>query len=191
VESRSVRIHERRTPITLIAGHAEGLLRSGPQSPALQLIQQEAQRMGTLMTDLLDLARNHAGRLRLQACAEAPTASGDPHRLQQCLTTLVDNALLYSPAPSPVTLAASTGPAGELVLHVIDRGPGVPSEEREAIFGRFVRGSAGLASPRRGSGIGLSVVRLLIEAMGGRVQVADHPGGGADFQLVLPGLANP
>jgi len=101
----------------------------------------------------------------------------------------VDNALLYSPAPGPVTLAASTGPAGELVLHVCDRGPGVPAEEREAIFGRFVRGSAGLASPRRGSGIGLSVVRLLIEAMGGRVQVVDHPGGGADFQLLLPGLA--
>ena len=113
MESRSVRNHERRTPITLIAGHAEGLLRSGPQSPALQLIQQEAQRMGTLITDLLDLARNHA--------------SGDPHRLQQCLTALVDNALLYSPAPGPVTLAASTGPAGELVLHVRDRGPGVPT----------------------------------------------------------------
>ena len=113
MESRSVRNQERRTPITLIAGHAEGLLRSGPQPPALQLIQQEAQRMGTLITDLLDLARNHA--------------SGDPHRLQQCLTALVDNALLYSPAPGPVTLAASTGPAGELVLHVRDRGPGVPS----------------------------------------------------------------
>jgi signal transduction histidine kinase len=54
-----------------------------------------------------------------------------------------------------------------------------------------VRGSVGLASPRRGSGIGLSVVRLLIEAMGGRVQVADNPSGGADFQLLLPGLANP
>jgi len=65
------------------------------------------------------------------------------------------------------------------------------NEEREAIFGRFVRGSVGLASPRRGSGIGLSVVRLLIEAMGGRMQVVDHPGGGADFQLLLPGLANP
>ncbi len=56
--------------------------------------------MGTLVSDLLDLARNDAGRLRLQ----------------QCLTALVDNA-----RPGPVTLAASTGPAGELVLHVIDR----------------------------------------------------------------------
>jgi signal transduction histidine kinase len=67
----------------------------------------------------------------------------------------VDNALLYS--DGPVTLAASTGPAG-------------------------------LASPHHGSGIGLSVVRLLIEAMGGRGQVAAKPGGGADFQLALPGV---
>ena len=73
--------------------------RRGPQPPALQLIQQEAQRMATLVSDLLDLARNDAGRLRLQA-------SADPHRLQQCLTALVDNAL-----QGPVTLAASTGPS--------------------------------------------------------------------------------
>ena len=105
------------------------------------------------------------------------------------LTALVDNALLYT--DGPVILTASSGPGGELVLHVRDRGPGVLPSEREAIFGRFVRGSAGLASPHRGSGIGLSVVRLLIEAMGGRVQVADHPGGGADFQLVLAGGTNP
>jgi signal transduction histidine kinase len=202
--------HELRTPITLISGHVQALQRRGPQPPALQLIQQEAQRMGTLVSDLLDLARNDAGRLhlrcqplladdvllelhermapqaagrlRLDACAHAPRANADPHRLQQCLTALVDNALLYS--DGPVTLAASSGPAGELVLHVIDRGPGVAAAEREAIFGRFVRGTAGLASPHRGSGIGLSVVRLLIEAMGGRVQVAAHPGGGADFQLL-------
>ncbi|MFM7238861.1 MAG: sensor histidine kinase, partial [Cyanobium sp.] len=138
---------------------------------------------------LLDLhermALQAAGRLRLQASAQVPRANADPRRLQQCLTALVDNALLYT--DGPVVLTASSGPAGELVLHVIDRGPGVLPSEREAIFLRFVRGSAGLASPHRGSGIGLSVVRLLIEAMGGRVLVADAPGGGADFQLVLAG----
>jgi signal transduction histidine kinase len=124
-ESHPIRNHELRTPITLIAGHAEGLLRRGAQPPALQLIQQEAQRMGTLVSDLLDLARNDAGRLRLQASAQAPRANADPRRLQQCLTALVDNALLYS--DGLVTLAASTGPSGELVLHVIDRGPARPA----------------------------------------------------------------
>jgi two-component system, OmpR family, sensor kinase len=84
-----------------------------------------------------------------------PFALAAPYRLQQCLTALVDNALLYT--EGQVILAASAGPFGELVLHL------------------------------RGSGISLSVVQLLIEAMGGCVQVADHPGGGADVQLLLPG----
>ena len=162
--------------------------------------------MGTLVSDLLDLARNDSGRLHLRcrplhaddvllelherlaaqaggrlqlqlaATPEPPVARADPHRLQQCLTVLVDNALLAT--DGQVIFTASSGPCGERVVHVRDRGPGVLPSEREVIFGRFVRGS----------GIGLSVVRLLIEAMGGRVQVAAHPGGGADVQLVLAGV---
>jgi signal transduction histidine kinase len=163
--------HELRTPITLISGHVQALQRRGPQPPALQLIQQEAQRMGTLVSDLLDLARNDAGRLhlrcqplladdvllelhermapqaagrlRLDACAHAPRANADPHRLQQCLTALVDNALLYS--DGPVTLAASTGPGGELVLHVIDRGPGSGAD-----FQLLLPGLAGIGCEWRG-----------------------------------------
>jgi two-component system, OmpR family, sensor kinase len=210
--------HELRTPITLISGHTQSLLRGTPSAASLRLIQEEAVRMASLVSDLLDLARQDSGRLSLRRrsivgddallglyermaakaagrlrldpgdpnAPEPPIGMGDPDRLQQCLTTLVDNALQYSPAPQPVTLACGTGPAGELVLHVRDQGPGVAADEREAIFGRFVRGSAAIRSDSRGSGIGLSMVKLLIEAMGGRVRVADVPGGGADFQLLLP-----
>jgi two-component system, OmpR family, sensor kinase len=152
-------------------------------TPPSAAVQQEAERLGTLVSDLLDLVRNDsgrihlrccllvaddvllelyermvpqaAGRLRLDSCTSVPTASGGFHRLQQCLTALVDNALLYG--HGPVILAANSGPCAELVLHV------------------------------RGSGIGLSVVRLLIEAMGGCVQVAAHLGGGGDVQRLLPG----
>lgn len=180
----------------------------------LRLIDAEAQRMALLVSDLLDLARRDAGRLELSCCAVnpedalletlerlAPRSGGrlgllssevsavlpaalvDPERLQQCLAALIDNALRYSPAPQPVHLAAEViGDA--LVLHVRDRGPGVASDERERIFERFVRGAA--AVDTRGSGLGLSIVRLLIEAMGGRVLVVDAEGGGADFQLHLP-----
>lgn len=210
--------HELRTPITLISGHTQSLLRRTPHAASLQLIQEEAARMGSLVSDLLDLARQDSGRLSLRrrpivaddallalyermaakagsrlqldpgdpAAPEPPIGIGDPDRLQQCLTALVDNALQYSPAPRPVTLACSTGAAGELVLHVRDRGPGVAADEREAIFQRFMRGSAAIRADSRGSGIGLSIVKLLMEAMGGQVQVADAPGGGADFQLLLP-----
>ena len=209
--------HELRTPITLISGHAQRLLRQpGIEStaPSLRLIKQEAQRMGSLVSDLLDLARQDSGRLQLRRrpiladealvqayerlasssgwrlhletpAAELPVAMGDPERLQQCLAALIENALHYSPTPLPVTLAAYQQ-AEALVLHVRDQGPGVDPSERDAIFGRFARGSAAINANSRGSGIGLAVVRLLMEAMGGSVQVADAPGGGADFQLHLP-----
>ncbi|MCP9877718.1 sensor histidine kinase KdpD [Cyanobium sp. A2C-AMD] len=209
--------HELRTPITLISGHAQRLLRQPgleATAPSLRLIQQEAQRMGSLVSDLLDLARQDSGRLQLRRrpiladealvqvyerlasssgwrlhletpAAELPVAMGDPERLQQCLAALIENALHYSPTPLPVTLAADQQ-AEALVLHVRDQGPGVDPSERDEIFGRFARGSAAINANSRGSGIGLAVVRLLMEAMGGSVQVADAPGGGADFQLHLP-----
>ena len=212
--------HELRTPITLISGHAQSLLRQGPpaaMTPSLQLIRSEAERMTTLVSDLLDLARQDtqrltlerqpiqaddtllqlyerlsfkvAGRLRLDPIAEdgsaPPLGQGDPHRVQQCLTALVDNALRYSPQRGAITLASSTGSDGKLILHVRDQGPGVRHEERERIFERFVRGSAAASGCTRGSGIGLAVVKLLMEAMGGHVEVCDVPGGGADFQLHL------
>jgi two-component system, OmpR family, sensor kinase len=209
--------HELRTPITLISGHAQRLVRQPgleATAPSLRLIQQEALRMGNLVSDLLDLARQDSGRLQLRCrpiladealvqayerlapssgwrlhldtpAAELPLALGDPDRLQQCLAALIENALHYSPAPRLVTLFADSRPEA-LVLHVRDQGPGVASHEREAIFERFSRGSAAINANSRGSGIGLAVVRLLMEAMGGSVQVADASGGGADFQLHLP-----
>ena len=209
--------HELRTPITLISGHAQRLLRQPgleATAPSLRLIQQEAMRMGSLMSDLLDLARQDSGRFQLRrlpvvadealvqayerlaqssdwrlrldtSVAELPVAIGDPERLQQCLAALIENALHYSPTPLPVSLAADQQ-GDSLVLHVRDQGPGVEPGERDAIFGRFARGSAAIVANSRGSGIGLAVVRLLMEAMGGSVQVADAPGGGADFQLHLP-----
>ena len=170
--------------------------------------------MGAMVSDMLDLARKDAGRLelrlqpidvedilleaferlaggadgrlRLQAPQDEgplPLAAGDPERLAQCLVVLIDNALRYSLAPAPVRLLAEAT-AVSLVLHVVDRGPGVAPAEREGIFGRFVRGQAAVNT--RGSGIGLAVVQLLMEAMGGIVLVTDAPGGGADFQLHLP-----
>ncbi|MFY8150383.1 MAG: sensor histidine kinase [Prochlorococcaceae cyanobacterium] len=180
---------------------------------SLAVISTEARRMGALVSDLLDLARRDAGRLQVQrqplsvedvlleaferlqqqaqgrlhlsepAADSLPLAQGDPERLQQCLAALIDNALRYT--SGRITLSAEHRPARRtLVLHVQDSGPGVGPAEQETIFERFVRGSASINT--RGSGLGLSVVRLLMEAMEGSATVTGAEGGGADFQLELP-----
>jgi signal transduction histidine kinase len=76
-----------------------------------------------------------------------------------------------------------------VVVHVIDSGPGVPENEKKLIFVRFGRGRQAGGTP--GSGVGLAVVRALMEAMAGSVSVADAPQGGADFQLRLKRAAPP
>jgi signal transduction histidine kinase len=209
--------HELRTPITLISGQAQSLLRqplADEQRRAVVSIAAEARHMTTLVRDLLDLARQDGDRLELQCRPVDPEAlmldafdrlrplapqrlqlvpagaavppeavQADPDRLLQCISALVDNALAYSIGPVELELCAYPN---QVVWHVRDRGPGVQPKERAAIFQRFVRGSAAAHSDSRGSGLGLAVVRLLMEAMGGWVAVAAVPGGGADFQLRLP-----
>jgi signal transduction histidine kinase len=112
----------------------------------------------------------------------------DADRLGQCITNLVENALKYAPAPTAVELAVERR-GDTVVLHVRDHGPGVPLDEREEIFQLFRRGAAAPRASTSGSGIGLAMVRLLMERMGGAVEVADATGGGADFQLLLPASA--
>jgi signal transduction histidine kinase len=95
----------------------------------------------------------------------------------------VDNAMRYTPSSSEVKLGI-TAENGDILLHVLDKGPGIPDSEKLSIFGRLVRGSS--SKGVRGSGIGLALVSLLMKAMGGTVDVVDVPGGGADFRLHLP-----
>jgi signal transduction histidine kinase len=207
-----------RTPITVISGHAQSLQAELP--PASQakvaLIAAEAERLGELVSVMLDLARSDSGRLklelkmvdpelvvldayeRLQALApnrlrlapsldaEIPRITADTERLQQCLAALVDNALRYSSGAVHLAVAASSD---VVTLHVRDQGPGIPEGERAQVLERFVRGSTSIGT--RGSGIGLATVKLLMEAMQGELLIGDAPGGGADLQLRFKLLARP
>jgi hypothetical protein len=210
--------HELRTPITLIAGYSRRLQRRASsltpeQAEQLELVASEAEAMGRLVNDLLEIARDDAGRLQLHCCPLDPyqllrelrvrlastcgdrlllgpaplitgAVSGDPERLSQCLTNLVENAIKYSPPATPIELGLSQD-GDELVWHVRDHGQGVAPAERQRIFERFVRGASQAGSA--GHGIGLAVVKTLMERMGGRVLVVDPAAGsGADFQLRLP-----
>jgi PAS domain S-box-containing protein len=109
---------------------------------------------------------------------------GDPARLTQALVNLIINASKYSPIGRPIELRLAQQ-AGMLWVGVADRGPGVPPEERGNLFRSFVRLDTG-DQEQYGIGLGLYVVKTVVEAHGGRVGVSDQPGGGALFWFEIP-----
>jgi signal transduction histidine kinase len=115
--------------------------------------------------------------------APAAPLDGDPVRIGQALSNLVDNALKYTPDGGTVTLATAVLP-GTVTATVSDSGPGVPDAEREAVWRRLYRGDA--SRSQRGLGLGLTLVRAVAEAHGGTASVGDAPGGGARFQMGFP-----
>jgi len=108
---------------------------------------------------------------------------GDALRLGQAVANLLDNALKYTPAGGRVHLATRTEP-GLGVIEISDTGPGVPPAEREKIWRRLYRGDA--SRSQRGLGLGLSLVKAIVEAHRGTVTVDEADGGGARFTVRLP-----
>ena len=143
--------------------------------------------------DLGDLARGAAGlytevaegrrqRLAFESAGPVPVV-GDATRLRQAAANLIDNALKYTPDGGSVTVTAAVRD-GAAVLEVRDTGPGVPPDEQPRIWERLYRGDT--SRSQRGLGLGLSLVRAIVEAHGGRAEVSNVPGGGAVFALRLP-----
>ena len=212
--------HELRTPISVMSAQAQRLMQIGPSigsdAAGLQSIASEADRMGELVRVLLDFARSDSGRLRVELASVepeplildayerllllatsrirlAPPTSEllplidvDRQRLQQCFAALVDNALKFS--SDSVTLSVELA-QGCVVFHVIDSGPGIPMQERERVLERFARGSSSIGT--RGSGIGLAIVNLLMDAMQGELVITNAAIGGADMQLRFRALDRP
>ena len=112
-----------------------------------------------------------------------PRLTGDAARLTQVLVNLLTNASKYSPMHSIIHLVVERKGA-TLRLSVIDQGAGVPPEEGDRIFRRFVRGKDG--SEQAGVGLGLHVVKTAVELHGGQVGVEQHAGGGSVFWFELP-----
>jgi two-component system OmpR family sensor kinase len=122
----------------------------------------------------------------------APVVLGDEPRLRQVVANLVANALMHTPAGTPVALTLDTveppGPArpGWVRVAVHDRGPGLSPDERERVFERFYRADPSRTRAAGGTGLGLSIVAALVAAHGGRVSVESEPGAGSTFAVDLP-----
>lgn len=209
--------HELRTPLTSIRGYAE-LFRSGAGadpahlSTTMRRIEAEAGRMGTLVDELLLLARLDQGRplerapvdltrLVEDAVAEAAIIEpdreitfhgehtvhvlGDAERLRQVLTNLLANVRSHTPAGTPVTVQVTSPEQDTAHVDVTDAGPGLSAEQRERVFERFYRGDPSRARTSGGSGLGLSIVSAIVAAHGGRVGVVSAAGQSSTFWIEL------
>jgi two-component system OmpR family sensor kinase len=145
--------------------------------------------------DLAELARDAADDARAVApdravhldADEPVTVLGDSSQLRQVLGNLMRNALMHTPAGTPIDLSVRRGERGDGVLEVRDHGHGLPTDDTDALFERFWRADPGRERGRGGAGLGLSIVAAIVDAHGGRVRAANAAGGGASFTISLPG----
>jgi signal transduction histidine kinase len=131
--------------------------------------------------------RDRGITLELDVAPDTPEIRGDAGRLEQALQNVAANAIRHTPAGGRVTLRASAAEGG-ICISVRDSGQGIPPEHLPHVFDRFYKVDAarsGTAVPS-GSGLGLSIVRAIVETHGGAVTASNAPDGGAIFELQLP-----
>jgi two-component system sensor histidine kinase GlrK len=145
-----------------------------------------------LDTLVREVASSHelAMRAKAQALAldlDKVTVQADPEKLRSILDNLLGNAVKFTPGGGTISVAARVV-GGQAVIDVVDSGPGVPAEERDAIFNSFFRGRAKASGRIEGSGLGLAIAREFAEAHGGRISVLAESRG-AHFRVTLPSKA--
>jgi signal transduction histidine kinase len=114
-----------------------------------------------------------------------PPLIGDEEKLSRVLRNLLDNAINFTPCGGVIRLMASAPQAGRLILQVEDSGPGIPPADREKVFERFYQ-VAGQEARQRGSGLGLTFCKLVVQAHGGEIWVESSPEGGCRIVVQLP-----
>ncbi|HSE06974.1 MAG TPA: sensor histidine kinase KdpD [Methylomirabilota bacterium] len=190
----------------------ETRLDAGTRRDLLETLHEEADRLNRLVQNLLEMTRLESGTLQLhtewhsveevvgaalgrfgKALAGRPVTARVPPELplvpmddvliEQVLINLVDNAIKYTPAGSPIEITVEDGD-GAVLIAVADRGPGMPPGEERRIFEKFHRADA--APTVRGAGLGLAICRAIVRAHGGRIWAENRPDGGAAFRFTLP-----
>lgn len=207
--------HELRTPIATIVGAVDTLqeeksrLTAQQQTVLLNEIEEAGLRLNRQVDNLLNMSRLESGTLRprpdwcdpeelikqvmdklpehmhiirVHLPDPMPLIKVDAGLLEQVLANLIHNAILYTPVDAPIQVSVIPGDTG-CTFTVEDSGPGFPAEEIPLVFEKFHRLPHSRAG---GSGLGLSIVKGYVEAMGGTVQLENRPEGGARFSIVLP-----
>jgi two-component system sensor histidine kinase KdpD len=153
----------------------------------------ELQREPVRLVDVLRMAISalpldlHRSRVWAEVSPDLPLLDADPHRLEQVLINLLDNALKYSPPTGQVVIRAKeTG--SYIEVQVLDEGMGIPPEDREAVFDKFQRGGNARALQLPGTGLGLFICRSIIAAHGGEISVSAGPEGGTQVTFRVPAL---
>lgn len=212
--------HELKTPVALIKGYAQTLRREDATWDAsvlqnsLAIIEDEADRLTALISDLLAASKLQAERLKLdispvaldQLAAQAaerfrtqtqmhhikvhfppdfPVIPGDEARLRQVLDNLLSNAIKYSPKGGSITVS---GHADEesVTVQVQDEGVGMSETEQERVFERFYRVDSALSRKTQGTGLGLYLAKAIIDAHQGRISVESKPGKGSTLSFTIP-----
>ena len=207
--------HELRTPLTSIRGfaelHRQGAVPEGEKTKELiSRIEKESMRMGSLVEDLLMLARIDQSREIVMADVDLSTlikeavtsaqvagpehpitsdiahdvhTQGDSDKIYQVVTNLLANARAHTPIGTAIHVATYSADNGTFVT-VADKGPGLTAEDQQHVFERFYRvDTSRQRSSSDGSGLGLSIVDEVMKAHGGSVSVSSEPGNGATFTL--------
>jgi two-component system, OmpR family, sensor kinase len=211
--------HELRTPLTSIRGYAElyragGLAENADLQDAMGRIEAEAERMGSLVEELLQLARldqeqpmeftdvdlgdiaadavNDARAVEpdrpidVRVESEEPVVvRGNDPALRQVLANLLGNVRAHTPADTPVRVTVSRNGTNAIVA-VADEGPGMDEDVAAHVFERFYRADGARTRSAGGSGLGLSIVESIARAHGGSATVSSAPGEGARFEIKLP-----
>ncbi|WP_433251374.1 sensor histidine kinase [Streptosporangium sp. CA-135522] len=206
--------HELRTPLSTIRGYAElyrtGALRTEDLPRIMGRIEDEATRMGDLVSQMLELARldrNAAlqpsetdlsavvrdvsadctatapGTLIVVDAPSSLPAVVDEARIRQILVNLLTNVRVHTPEGTTATVRLARSPAGDVLIEVSDDGPGMSGEQVARAFDRFQRGGERLPD---GAGLGLSIVKAITDAHGGRCWITAAPGEGTCVHVELP-----
>jgi signal transduction histidine kinase len=152
--------------------------------------------LGKLVRDTMEVFepqfRERGFQVRVDVPPDLPMVEADAEGVTRCLMNFVDNAVKYSRDRRFIEVRARVRPPGENGDHgearlaVTDHGIGLSAHDRNRIFEKFFRVEQGLVHDVKGSGLGLSLVRHIAEAHGGRVEVESSPGQGSTFTLVIP-----